>query len=102
MDVVAFANLAQVYFIDKEVTYPLRDYMTEHCANLVGHVNRMKERCFPDWEDICTTLDLNSHLPKPAPEEGKNKEGTTDEKEGDKEKESSEKDIDKDIGKEKV
>ena len=43
---VAFANLAQIYFIDKEISYPLRDYMQENCANLVGHVNRMKER----WE----------------------------------------------------
>lgn len=44
LDVVAFANLAQVYFIDKEVNYPLRDYMQENCANLVGLVNRIKER----------------------------------------------------------
>jgi hypothetical protein len=41
---VAFASLAQVYFIDKEVQYSLRDYMQESCPNLVGHVNRMKER----------------------------------------------------------
>jgi hypothetical protein len=42
--VVAFANLAQIYFLDKEVQYPLRDYMGEFCANLVGLVNRMKDR----------------------------------------------------------
>jgi len=102
LDVVAFANLAQVYFIDKEISYPLRDYMSEHCANLVGHVNRMKERCFPDWEDICTTLDLNSHLPKPPADEPKDKEGSKDEKEGDKEKEPMDKDLDKEIEKEKA
>lgn len=95
LDVVAFANLAQVYFIDKEVSYPLRDYMTESCQNLVGLVNRMKERCFPDWDDICATLDLNSHLPKPPADEGKDKEGSKDEKEGDKEKEPEDKDIEK-------
>jgi predicted ATP-dependent Lon-type protease len=44
LDIVAFASLAQVYFIDKEVQYSLRDYMQESCPNLVGHVNRMKER----------------------------------------------------------
>lgn len=92
---VAFAQLAQIYFIDKEVTYSLRDYMTENCQNLVGLVNRMKDRCFSDWEEICTTLDLNSHLPKPAPEETKEKEGGKDEKEGDKEKEPEDKDIEK-------
>lgn len=100
LDVVAFANLAQIYFIDKEISYALRDYMTEHCANLVGLVNRMKERCFPDWDDICATLDLNSHLPKPAPtEETKDKEGGKDEKEGSKDEKEPE---DKDIEKEKV
>ncbi|XP_022920642.1 failed axon connections isoform X2 [Onthophagus taurus] len=87
LDCVAFANLAQIYFIDKEVSYTLREYMTEHCPNLVGLVNRMKERCFPDWDDICTNLDLNSHLPKPPAEETKEKEGNNDEKEGDKDKE---------------
>lgn len=96
MDVVVFANLAQIYFVDKEVNYPLRTFMTESCPNLVGLVNRMKERCFPDWEDICTNLDLNSHLPKPAPEEAKdNKEAGKDEKESDREKEPEEKDLEK-------
>ncbi|XP_049829864.1 failed axon connections [Schistocerca gregaria] len=104
LDVVAFSSLAQIYFIEKEVQYSLRDYMQENCANLVGHVNRMKERCFPDWEEICKTLDLNSHLPKPPPEEkeskGKEEEKKKekDEKEGDKE---GDKEIEKEIEKEK-
>ncbi|KAJ3660178.1 hypothetical protein Zmor_004645 [Zophobas morio] len=102
LDVVVFAQLAQIYFIDKEVSYALRDYMTESCPNLVGLVNRMKERCFPDWDDICTTLDLNSHLPKPAPEEAKdNKETIKDEKEGDQEKEPDDKDIEKEKAEDK-
>ncbi|XP_044756704.1 failed axon connections isoform X1 [Coccinella septempunctata] len=97
LDVVVFAHLAQIYFIDKEVTYPLRDYMTESCANLVGLVNRMKDRCFPDWDEICTNLDLNSHLPKPEPEQQKdNKEAAKDEKEAEgKELEPDDKDIEK-------
>lgn len=44
LDVVSFANLAQIYFVDKEVSFPLRDYMQESCANLAGLVNRMKEK----------------------------------------------------------
>ncbi|KAF7278031.1 hypothetical protein GWI33_008950 [Rhynchophorus ferrugineus] len=95
LDVVVFAHLAQVYFIDKEVEWALRDYMIESCPNLVGHVNRMKERCFADWDDICSTLDLNSHLPKPEPETKDDKEAAKDEKESDKEKEPEEKDIEK-------
>ena len=51
-------------------------------------------RCFPDWEDICTTLDLNSHLPKPPPEEketkGKDEEKKA-EKEGDNDNDEKEK-----------
>lgn len=65
MDVVAFSVLSQIYFLSKDVTFTVRDYMTESCPNLVGHVSRIKERCFPDWEDICSKLDLNAHLPKP-------------------------------------
>uniref|UniRef100_A0A069DSK3 Putative failed axon connections fax protein/glutathione s-transferase-like protein n=1 Tax=Panstrongylus megistus TaxID=65343 RepID=A0A069DSK3_9HEMI len=106
LDVVAFANLAQIYFIEKELQYSLQEFMQDSCGNLVGHVNRMKERCFPDWEDICTTLDLNSHLPKPPPEEketkGKDEEKKV-EKEGDNdndEKEKSEKELEKDSEKE--
>ncbi|XP_068211742.1 failed axon connections isoform X3 [Palaemon carinicauda] len=69
LDVVAFANLAQVAFMDKEVSYSLRDWMSENCNNLVEFCNRVKERAFPDWDEMCSNLDLNSHLPKPPPKE---------------------------------
>ncbi|KAK7019184.1 hypothetical protein SK128_018076 [Halocaridina rubra] len=69
LDVVAFANLAQVVFMDKEVNYTLRDWMSEHCNNLVEFCSRVKERAFPDWDEMCANLDLNSHLPKPPPKE---------------------------------
>uniref|UniRef100_A0A146M3F8 Uncharacterized protein C6orf168 n=1 Tax=Lygus hesperus TaxID=30085 RepID=A0A146M3F8_LYGHE len=106
LDVVAFANLAQIYFVDKELKYTLQEFMQTQCPNLVGHVNRMKERCFPDWDDICTNLDLNSHLPKPPAEEKENKskdEEKKAEKEGDTEsdeKEKSEKETEKENEKE--
>jgi len=90
LDVVAFANLAQVVFMDKEVSYTLRDWMTENCANLVEFCNRVKECAFPDWEDMCTNLDLNSHLPKPPPEEEK-KEEEKEEKEKEEKDEKEEK-----------
>lgn len=62
---MAFSVLAQIHFISDEVKYTLKEFMQENCPNLVGHVSRIKERCFPDWDDICTKLDLNAHLPKP-------------------------------------
>lgn len=53
--------------------------MSELFPNLVGLVSRIKERAFNDWDDICSTLDLNAHLPKPVKETKDtkdNKEGT--------------------------
>ncbi|XP_059472139.1 failed axon connections [Neocloeon triangulifer] len=92
LDVVTFANLAQIYFMDKEVEYPLRDFMGESCPNLVGLVNRVKERCFPDWDEMCANLDLNSHLPKPPKVEEKPKqEEAVEEKKEEKEKDNKEK-----------
>jgi hypothetical protein len=98
LDVVAFASLAQIYFNDKEVLYCLRDYMPESCPNLVEHVNRMKEKFFPDWEDMCKTLDLNASPPKPPPEEKENKEEKkkeTEENEGANEIEKETEEIEK-------
>ncbi len=104
LDVVAFANLAQILYIDKEIPFALRDYMQENCPNLVGHCSRMMERCFPDWDEICSTLDMNTHLPKPekteekeGKEEAKETKESKEEKEGDKEKaDKEEKDVEKD------
>ncbi|XP_026465895.1 failed axon connections-like isoform X2 [Ctenocephalides felis] len=100
LDIVAFANLAQIHYISPDVSYPLRDYMAERCPNLVGHVSRMKERCFADWEDICATLDLNSHLPKPQPEPTKEGKETKEGEEKVAEQEGEDK-LEKDIEKEK-
>lgn len=103
LDVVAFANLAQVSFMDKEVSYSLRDWMSENCSNLVEFCNRLKDRAFPDWEEMCANLDLNSHLPKPPPKEEEpavevkeektteKTEKTEEDKKDEKEKDDSEK-----------
>lgn len=105
LDVVSFAVLSQLHFISKEINLPLRDYITESCPNLVGHVSRMKERCFPDWDEICTKLDLNSHLPKPEPEakEGKEKETEkTAEQDNNEAENKEEKELEKDKADEKT
>lgn len=95
LDCVAFSVLAQIYYISDEVKYALKDYFTESCPNLVGHVSRIKERCFPDWDEICTKLDLNAHLPKPEPETKENKEGADTEK-------TAENDTEKELEKDKA
>ncbi len=38
----------QVLFVAKEHPCPLRDYMEAECKNLVGLVNRMKDRLAPN------------------------------------------------------
>uniref|UniRef100_A0AAG5DPJ9 Uncharacterized protein n=1 Tax=Anopheles atroparvus TaxID=41427 RepID=A0AAG5DPJ9_ANOAO len=102
LDCVAFSVLAQVHFILDEVKYGLKEFMQENCPNLVGHVSRIKERCFPDWEDICTKLDLNAHIPKPEPETKENKEGADTEKTAEQDKNESEKELEKDNSNEKT
>jgi glutathione S-transferase len=102
LDCVAFSVLAQIHFISDDVKFPLKEFMHEHCPNLVGHVSRMKERCYPDWDEICTNLDLNAHLPKPAPEEKENKEGADTEKVAEQDKNESEKELAKDKVEEKI
>ncbi|OXA57825.1 failed axon connections [Folsomia candida] len=85
LDIVTFSNLSQIAYVDKCVEYDLRDWMLENCPNLNGFLARMKERCFPDWDTICTSLKMNTHLPEPEPEEKKDEEKEpAKEKEGEK------------------
>lgn len=104
LDIVSFAVLSQLHFISQDIKLPLRDYIAESCPNLVGHVSRMKERCFPDWDEICTKLDLNAHLPKPEPEakEGKEKETEKTAEQENNEAENIEKELEKDKSDEKT
>ncbi|XP_075159723.1 failed axon connections isoform X2 [Haematobia irritans] len=102
LDVVAFAVLSQLHFLSKDVQYVLRDFMTEKCPNLVGHVSRMKDKCFPDWDEICTKLDLNAHIQKPEPENKEGKEGDVEKsKEQENEVDTNEKELEKEKTNEK-
>ncbi|XP_041987320.1 failed axon connections [Aricia agestis] len=99
LDVVAFANLAQLHFIDKAVTHELRDAL-DSFPNLAGLVARVKERAYPDWEELCAA--------EPAPPKKEEKEkpeeqekGKGDEKELEKEKEKEPEDKEKEKEKEK-
>jgi hypothetical protein len=109
LDLVVFSHVAQLVMVDKEHPCALRDYLEGDCKNLVGLVNRMKDRCWADHWDTATgdEMDLNPHIPKPEPpapepekeekEEKKEEEKeTADEKKEDKEKvEEKEKDENK-------
>merc|ERR1712173_477316 len=69
LDLVVFSHVAQLVMVDKEYACPLRDYLEADCKNLVGLVNRMKDRCWGDhWENATgEEMDLNPHMPKPEP-----------------------------------
>merc|ERR1712062_542549 len=90
LDMVVFSHVAQLVMVDKEFSCPLRDYLEEECKNLVGLVNRMKDRCWGDhWAEATgETMDLNPHIPKPdppAPEPEKEEEEVKKEEEEKKE-----------------
>ena len=44
MDVVAFAHLAQLVYMDPEVTVALRDWLNENTPNLKTFCDRLKVR----------------------------------------------------------
>ncbi|UYV66180.1 fax [Cordylochernes scorpioides] len=66
LDCVAFAHISQFVYIPFG---GIKEYMESDCGNLLTHLERMKNRYWPDWEEACTNLDLNSHLPKPVADE---------------------------------
>merc|ERR1711876_93267 len=70
LDMVVYSHLAQLIMVESEYPCPLRDFLQESCKNLVGLINRMKDRCWGDhWElAIGDSMDLNPHIPKPEPE----------------------------------
>merc|ERR1711997_1091495 len=70
LDLVVFSHVAQLAMVDKEYACPLRDYLMDTpCKNLIGLVNRMKDKCWGDHWDNATgeEMDLNPHIPKPEP-----------------------------------
>merc|ERR1712029_678109 len=69
LDLVVFSHVAQLVMVDKEHSCALRDYLEADCKNLVGLVNRMKDRCWNEhWENATgEEMDLNPHIPKPEP-----------------------------------
>merc|ERR1711862_908413 len=82
LDLVVFSHVAQLVMVDKEHSCALRDYLEADCKNLVGLVNRMKDRCWNEhWENATgEEMDLNPHIPKPEPPVEEVKEEEEEEK----------------------
>jgi len=92
LDLTVYAHMAPIAFVDKEFPCALRDYMESDCQNLVGLVNRMKDRCWgDDWAKATgEEQDLNPHIPKPVPAEPEKKEEEKKEEEKVEEEEKKE------------
>merc|ERR1711892_59207 len=69
LDLVVYSHVAQLVMIEKDYPCTLRDYLEADCKNLVGLVNRMKDRCWGDhWANATgEEMDLNPHISKPEP-----------------------------------
>merc|ERR1712154_131783 len=69
LDLVVYSHVAQLVMIEKDYPCPMRDYLEADCKNLVGLVNRMKDRCWGDHWATATgeEMELNPHIPKPEP-----------------------------------
>lgn len=105
LDIVAFAHLLPILGLSSG-SFPFKAFVEEECPKLVSLVERIKERYWKDWDQMCESLDTNTHLPKKKEEEVDEKEnkeknggekeksgsGTPDEKESEPEKEKIEKD----------
>merc|ERR1712168_1776903 len=103
LDLVVYSHVAQLVMIEKDSPCSLRDYLEADCKNLVGLVNRMKDRCWGDhWANATgEEMDLNPHIPKPEPapepepveekkeEEAKKEETTEKEEKKEEEKEKA-------------
>merc|ERR1719346_736167 len=110
LDLVVFSQVGQLVMVDTEHACPLGDYLEADCKNLVGLVNRMKDRCWGDHWDNATgeEMDLNPHIPKPEPpapepekEEEEKKEEAKEEKKEEEAKAESKEDEKKEDEKEK-
>jgi glutathione S-transferase len=82
LDCVAFAHLTQFLYIPFA---GMKEWMETETPKLVAFVDRIKNRYWSDWDQICSTLELNTHLPKkeisPEKEEEAKKEEAKKEEE---------------------
>lgn len=92
LDCVAFSHICQFVYVPFG---GMKEYLESDCTNLLSFVERMKERYWFDWDEMCKTLELNTHLPKkieePATEEEEKKEVKETEKEASEPNEKEEK-----------
>ena len=50
VDCAAFGHLSQVLCVP--YPFPQKKFIEEECPNLVALTQRIKEKCWPDWDKI--------------------------------------------------
>merc|ERR1712079_91520 len=83
LDLVVFSQVGQLVMVDKEHACPLRDFLEADCKNLVGLVNRMKDRCWGDHWDNATGEEKKEEAKEEKKEEEAKAESKVDEKKED-------------------
>ena len=61
LDCSAFAHLAQLVYVP---IGDIKTWMETDTPNLIALVERIKTKWWSDWEEMTTSLELNTHLPK--------------------------------------
>jgi len=52
VDCFAFGHLTQLLYIPLE--YPQTEFIRSKCPNLIDYVERIKDKLWPDWDNICS------------------------------------------------
>jgi len=61
LDCVAFAHLTQFIYIPFA---GMKEWMETETPNLVSLTERIKTQYWSDWDEICKSLEMNTHIPK--------------------------------------
>ncbi|CAB9511821.1 Failed axon connections homolog [Seminavis robusta] len=77
-DCAVFGHLAQFLWIPMD--FPQKQYLKEHCPNLVQFMEHFRARVWPDWEELCNTKhnDKYAHADADADTINNNTKGEND------------------------
>lgn len=59
LDCVAFAHVSQFVYLPFD---DFEEWLKNETPNLIAHCERIKEKYWPDWDRLCKSLELNTHL----------------------------------------
>ncbi len=66
VDCTIFGHLVQFAYMPLEM--PQKLFIQKEATNLLAFVNRMREKLWPDWNEMCLAKCMDGHRPDPPPE----------------------------------